>query len=121
MSRYSQSYICKETRSSLNHYHRVFYSLTNLLSINQKQHSTRLCYSEYFTSLTQYLFITVSPYTNTRFILITSTGVTTTHTSPSPYVTQPDFAITIFNTIKDILKNSDDENAKKKKNPKKPF
>ena len=55
----------------------------------------------------------MSPSTNARSGPTTSTEATTITTSPSPYVTQNDFSTTITNTIKYLLANFDDKNAKK--------
>ena len=64
-----------------------------------------LCTSDHFTSPTQYLFLTMSPYTNTRSVPTTSTEVTTDSPSKSPYVTQIDFPT----KIKYLLSNFDDK------------
>ena len=58
MSRYSGSFICKETISSVQKSHQLFYFLTSQLSINC---STILYSSDYFTSPTQSLFALVTP------------------------------------------------------------
>ena len=112
VSMYSGSYVCKENISLVKHSHQVLYSLISQIPINQIQQPTSLCYSESFTSPTQYLFITMSPSTNTRSGLTISTEATTIPTSTSPYMIQTDFATTIANTIKYLLANFDDNYTK---------
>ena len=58
------------------------------------------------------------PSTNTRSGPTTSTKATTTSISTSPYVTQTNFIITIFNTIKCLIANFYDKHAKKDSNSK---
>ena len=60
----------------------------------------------------QYLFLTMSSYTNTRSIPTTSTETTTTSTSILPYGKKTDVYTTIANTIKDLLVNFYDKHDK---------
>ena len=64
-----------------------------------------LCTSDHFTIPTQYLFLTMSPSTNTRSGPTTSTESTTTSPLTSPYVTQTDFST----AIKYLLSDFDDK------------
>ena len=102
MSRYIGSFIYKEKISSVQHSHQVLYYLTSQVSIN---HSTILCSSEHFTNPTQYLFLDMSPSTNTHSSLTTFTELTETSPSNSYYVTQNDFST----TTKYQLSNFDDK------------
>ena len=79
----------KNPISPVQHSNQVLYFIKSILSTN---HSTRLCFSEHFKSLTQYLFLIKYPSTNTRSVRKTSTETTKLDLSPSTssYMTQTD-------------------------------
>ena len=66
----------------------------------------------HFTIPTQYLFLTMSPSTNTNSGPTNSTEATTNTTLVSPHVTQTDFSTAISNTIIYLFANYDDKHAK---------
>ena len=95
MSRYSESYIFKETRSSVLHSHKVYQYFYKSNIYKLKLHSQRLCSSIYFREIynPKKTFLIMYPSNNTQYEstenITVSTEATTITISPLPFVSKP--------------------------------